>query len=113
MTKQEATYFFSELYGGEHHIPKHKVFECGNGWAVKHDRGDLATYDYNDLTRLVLLAHDMCYRASISPINFNTVEIAIWPRKREGGMSERHPTIEQAIERFRANRSQESAENSK
>lgn len=101
LTKEEATNFFAQFYGGEHHIPKYKIFEFGDGWMVKHDRGDLATYDYNDLTRLVLMAHDKCIRVSIMPLNMNTVKIAIWKREREGGMSRRHATIEQAIETYR------------
>lgn len=101
MTKEEATKFFSEFYYGEHHIPKHQVHEFGHGWMVKHDRGDLATFDYNELTRLVIMAHDYCYRASISPLSKSTVQIAIWKREREGSMSERHPTLEQAIEKLR------------
>ena len=101
MTKEEATDFFSEFYYGEHHIPKHQVHEFGHGWMVKHDRGDLATFDYNDLTRLVIMAHDKCYRASISPLSKSTLQIAILKREREGSMSERHPTLEQAIEKLR------------
>jgi hypothetical protein len=101
LTKEEATGFFSEFYGGEHHIPKGGVKEFGRGFVVTHNRGDLATYDYNDLTKLVLMAHDKCYRASIMPYNFNSVKIAIWKRQPEGSMSERHPTLEKAIEQFR------------
>lgn len=101
LTKEEATAFFAELYGGEHHIPKHTVHPFGLGWMVKHDRGDLATYDYNDLTKLVFMAHEKCIRVGISPLSKGTLEIAIWKRQREGGMSERHPTLEQAIESFR------------
>lgn len=101
LTKEEATAFFSELYYGEHHIPKHQVLEFGYGWMVKHDRGDLATWDYNELTRLVLMAHDKCIRVSVNPISKTVIGIAIWKRLREGSMSERHPTLEQAIEKFR------------
>lgn len=101
LTSDEAMEFFAEFYGGAHHIPNYKVFEFGYGWMVKHDRGDLATFDYNDLTRLVLMAHDKCMRVSIMPLNKNTVQIAVWKRQREGSMSERHPTLEQAIESYR------------
>lgn len=101
LTKEEATAFFAEFYGGEHHIPKHQVFEFGRGWMVKHDRGDLATYDYNDLTRLALMAHDKCIRVGVSSLGKGLLVIAIWKRQREGSMSERHPTLEQAIESFR------------
>lgn len=100
MTKEEAEGFFSELYGGSHHIPGRKVHVYGFGWMVKHDRGDLATYDYNDLTRLVLMAHRDCYRASVDSGYRGSLKIAIWKRRREGAIDQRHPTIEQAIESF-------------
>lgn len=99
LTKEAATAFFSQFYHGEHHIPG-KVAEFGRGWMVKHTRLDVATYDFDELTRLVIMAHHYCYRVSIMPYNFTTFKIAIWKRKREGSMSQRHPTIEQAIEEF-------------
>lgn len=104
MEEQKAIDFFSEFYGGEHHIPNYKVYRFGSGWMVRHNRGDLATYDSNELTRLVLMAHDKCYRISVNPQNANTMKICIWERQREGGMMERHPTIEQALERFNQNK---------
>lgn len=101
LTKEEATAFFSELYGGQHHFPKGGVKEFGYGWCVNHDQGDLATYDYDKLTKLVIMAHDQCVRVSVMPHAFKTLRISIWKREREGGMSQRHPTLEQAIEKFR------------
>jgi hypothetical protein len=103
LTKEEAEKFFSEFYRGSHHIPGHEVHEHGYGWMVKHDRGDLATFDFNELTRLVLMAHRDCYRASIENHGVRAFKIAIWKRQREGGMCDRHPTIDQAIETFNAN----------
>lgn len=100
LTSEEATAFFSEFYHGAHHIPG-KVKAFGRGWAVTHDRGDLATYDYDQLTRLVIMAHDKCYRVGIMPYNFNSLKIAIWKRKRTGAMDERHPTMEDAILSYR------------
>jgi hypothetical protein len=101
LTLEEATDFFSELYHGEHHIPGLKVHEWGDGWCVKHDRGGLSTFDYNELTRLVLMGHDKCYRVDIYPLSPRHLRIAIWKRYgREGGFSSRHPTIEQAIESY-------------
>lgn len=101
LTKEEATAFFAEFYGGEHHLPRGGVKDWGNGWCVHHDQGDLATYDFNKLTKLVIMAHDQCIRVSIQPHAFKTMRIAIWKRKREGTVSERHPTLEQAIDFFR------------
>lgn len=100
MEQQKAIDFFSQFYGGEHHIPRSGITKWGNGWMVKHDRGELATYDFTELTRLVLMAHERCYRVGVAPHNTNTLKICIWERQREGGMCDRHPTIEQAIEIF-------------
>lgn len=100
MTLEEATKFFSELYRGEHHIPGYKVNPWGHGWSVSHDRGEMATTDFNDLTRFVLMCHEYCYRGSIESDKGRTLKIAIWKRQREGGISEAHPTIEQALAKF-------------
>lgn len=62
----------------------------------------LATWDFNRLTRLVIGAHDECIRVEISPCAFRYLKIEMWPREgRDGCMSRRHPTIEQAIENYR------------
>jgi len=102
LTNEEATKFFAEFYGGEHHIPGHKLYRFGDGWIAKHycGHGDLATYDFNSLTRLVLMAHRDCYRVCIMPLNFNTIKIAIHKRSPDGGWSTGHPTIETALEEF-------------
>jgi hypothetical protein len=73
--------------------------EWGEGWYMNHSR-QMATYDGDDLTRLVLLAHERCIRVAIEPVNCRYMRIAIWKREREGDTYHRHPTIEQAIERF-------------
>ncbi|QIG68671.1 hypothetical protein EVB67_021 [Rhizobium phage RHph_TM3_3_14B] len=62
----------------------------------------LATWDFNRLTRLVIGAHDECIRVEISPRAFRYLSIEMWPRQgREGCMSVRHPTIEEAIASYR------------
>jgi hypothetical protein len=100
MTKEEATEFFSYLYNGEHHFPG-QLKECGFGWSISH-YGDLSTFDFNTMTRLVFLAHDFCYRAEVSSSNPGRVRIAIWKREgREGSMTKRHPSIEQALADWR------------
>jgi len=101
LTIETATDFFSEFYYGRHHIPGDKVHEWGYGFRVKHDRGGLSTFDFNELTRLVLMAHRDCIRVSVSPLSFRFLSIEIWQRQgTEGNIYERHPTIEQAIESF-------------
>ena len=100
LTKEDATKFFSQLYYGEHHFPA-KLKECGYGFSMQHTAG-LATFDYNQLTRLVVMAHDQCIRVEVRAKTFRAVEICIWKRQgREGGMSERHPELEEHIASIR------------
>jgi len=48
--------------GGLHHAPK--VRECGFGIELLFQRGkSFSTFDFDELTKLVLLAHDLCVRA--------------------------------------------------
>ncbi len=101
LTLQEATDFFSELFGGEHHLPS-EVDVYGLGYCI-NCRSSLATFDGNQLTRLVLMAHDKCYRAEIKDGNkWGRIKICIWKRIREGSIDYRHPTIEQAIEHWKS-----------
>jgi hypothetical protein len=101
LTEQQATEFFSEFYFGEHHIPGYKPKRCGFGWSVNHDRGELATFDYNQLTRLVFMAHDKCIRVGVEALRNGIIRITIWQRQREGTIDSRHPTLEQALAKFR------------
>lgn len=65
-------------------------------------QGDLATFDSNGLTRLVIGAHERCYRVSVEGCGPKRMRVSIWPRQaREGATWKRHPTIEEAIEHYR------------
>ena len=100
MEYQEAEDFFSEFYFGKHHISA-KIKPYGGGWCINH-YGSLATFDFDELTRLVFLAHDKCIRIELMQGGPVAVKIAIWQRdKREGSMFERHPTIETALDLWR------------
>lgn len=100
LTKEEATLFFSQFYGGEHHFPN-KIKEWGNGWSMNHN-GELATFDYNQMSRLVIMCHDTAIRASIRQGAPGGVKICIWKREREGSWSKRHPNIEDQITEVRS-----------
>lgn len=62
---------------------------------------DLATFDSDGLTRLVVLCHDRCIRMVVVAVTNRYIRLIFHPRKREGQMGERHPTMEQAIETIR------------
>ena len=102
MAYEDGMDFFADFYFGAHHIPS-KVKPWGSGWCVNHN-GDLSTFDFDKLTRLVFLAHDRCVRVSIQQGGPGSVKIMIWQRyARTGSMSERHPTIDEALELWRKN----------
>ena len=61
----------------------------------------LATYDGNRLTLLVLCAHECAVRVEIEACNHQYIRAMFHPRTRTGTISQRHPTIEQAIAAFR------------
>ena len=104
MAKEQATAFFAEFYGGEHHIPKGGVRVWGVGWYVNHRAGnELATFDSDRLTRLVFLAHDRAVRVAINDCGLGMVRVCIWQRAREANQFwARHPTLEQAVAAWRA-----------
>lgn len=96
-TKEQAEEFFSEVFCGKHHIPG-DLREFGNGWKINAYGGWLSTFDFDTLTRLVLLAHDRCVRVEMVQGGPGRVGIAIWQRRtREGDIATRHPTMEQAL----------------
>ena len=58
----------------------------------------LATFDFDELTRLVLSAHHHCVRAELQPNGPRGIKILLTARDgRKGGMFERHPDIREAI----------------
>jgi hypothetical protein len=99
LTREEAENFYAQLFFGLHHLPN-EIKEFGYGFAVATNYG-MATYDFNQLTRLVVLAHDMCIRCEIIPRGMNRMLIAIWKRKRDGGISKEHPELEAHIQSIR------------
>lgn len=94
-----------QLVSGIYHWPRYQKQDWSTDlWiTLKYDRG-MATFDNNMLTALVFLAHEYCMRVEISPCMRN-LEVQFHQRKgRDGGLSARHPTLEQAVERFVKNR---------
>jgi len=90
-----------DIMGGGNHL---------SGSVKAHSRGiELntrnfygATFDYDQLTKAVILAHDRCIRFEIAPSGPGMVKLILFKRQREGRMYERHPTLEEAIEKHRS-----------
>jgi len=90
----------TRTYRGIHHAPKIHKRMAGSEfehWEVNH-YGDLSTYDFDTLTRLVVAAHEDCVRASISSSGPRMVKITLHNREgTEGSIFMRHPRMQQAV----------------
>ncbi len=89
-------------FGGMHHFPAdaRKVNWSGEQVTFVMHAGGLSTFDYSELTRLVFLAHDHAIRAEIKPAMQN-LRIILSPRTREASMILGHPTLEEAVAKYR------------
>jgi len=64
--------------------------------------GEFATWDFMLLTNLVFLAHEECVRVSVGTAGPGIMKVTFHCRRRGGGMGRRHPTLDQAVDAFRA-----------
>ena len=91
------------VFGGSHHWPRIK--KCGvlyPYWELNY-YGDLATYDSDSLTRLVVAAHQYCLRVSIGQSGPGMVKVTLHNRTvRVGRLHERHPDLEELAETCKA-----------
>jgi hypothetical protein len=100
--------FVAELFRGFHHVCG--VFKpLGSGIEISVSNGNwAATYDYDGLTRAVIMAHDQMIRFEIAPSGPRMLKLCLFQRhKRDGRMHERHPTIEDAVSALRGARVRE------
>ena len=80
-----------------------RVDWSNNQWIEFVYDGNMATVDFPDLTMLVVFAHDEMIRVSLEGCGPRYMRMIFHQRdSREGGMSERYPTIEDHIEKIRS-----------
>ncbi len=85
----------SVAFRGIHHCPRLKK-EYRNLWTVTVS--PISTWDFDQLTRLVIAAHHYGVRVEIEPGGPRRIKLVLTPRSsRDGCFSKRHPTIQQAI----------------
>lgn len=83
-------------YGREHERPNgpYEMIQVS-----VHD--NISTWDFDTLTRLVIGCHEQAVRMEINQSGPYMLKLRFHPRQRDGGISERHPTIEEAVESYR------------
>lgn len=93
--------FMSQLFSGFHHV-NGKVVEYGTGIKVNISYSNMATFDYDYLTKAVVMSHNWGVRLEIQPASSRQLRFILHKRHtREGSMSERHPLMSEAIEKFK------------
>ncbi len=94
-----------ELFCGIYHIDNRSLAKArwDNNYVIFISIGykDWSTYDSANLTRLVFLAHHMAIRVELQPSRYGYMRILFHLRTRSGNSSERHPTLDEAVENFK------------
>lgn len=94
------------LFLGIYHLDHKRLYKTD--WAnknyIEYSLGwkSLSTYDFDELTRLVFLGHEMSIRVSIEPCNFHFIKLVFHRRQKEGDKYHRHPSLDEAVKSFRA-----------
>ena len=100
--KEKVEAVLTEVYHGLHHLPN-KLKDHKHCFELNH-HGDLATWDFNTLTVLVLAAHQHCVRVEISSSGPGMVKILFHDRYRGDSDSRHwdiHPTIDEAVKSYK------------
>jgi hypothetical protein len=98
----ECLNMLCDLFNGHHHVYGYVRASGPNGIVINSQHNMFATFDYDQLTRAVVYAHDRLIRFEIAPSGPGMLKLFFHKRtRREGRMHERHPTIEDAISKIR------------
>lgn len=93
----ECAEMIADLCRGWHHV-YNPIREHGNGIKTGMNSGQMSTYDFDLLTRAVIMAHDRCIRLGVVQSGPRMIGLTLYKRhSRTGQMNERHPTIQEAV----------------
>lgn len=76
------------------------IWDFGNGVSLTWFQ-ELATWDFDQLSRLVFLCHTARIRCSVTAVAPRTMRLSFWQRKAAGDMAVRHPNLDEAVEAFK------------
>lgn len=100
--QDRARAVIDDVFGGEHHVQSLQ-------WNERHCKfltysPDLATFDFSELTRIVVAAHDHCVRVSVGNGGPRRLRIHIYDRARTSEhdpLCAAHPTLERHVQAIR------------
>lgn len=98
----ECAEMLADLFYGWHHI-QGEIKQSGRGIKLNTTASNwAATYDYDGLTRAVVMGHDRMIRFEFQPSGPRMMQLHLSKRHlRDGRMHERHPTLEDAVAAIR------------
>ena len=98
----ECLLMLADLFHGLHHVFGN-IQPSGGGIVINTRHvGSFATFDFDAITRAVVMAHDRMIRFEIAPSGPGMLKLFFHKRhKREGAMHERHPTLEDHVTAIR------------
>ncbi len=105
---EQVAEFLNVLAAGIYHLDylALKKVEWSNGQYMSINiwrSGKFATYDFDWLTRIVVLSHDRCIRVEIEPSSPKTLRLYFHKRERDGdSVSTRMPSLENHVSQIRA-----------
>lgn len=101
--EQRAIAIINWAFGGTHHLRKEvekDMLPWGARWKLSIHENDLSSFDFSQLTKLVICAHHYAVRVSVQSAGMRLV-VVLWERNREGdNMSTRHPDLASVVEWF-------------
>lgn len=102
---KKALTILSYTFGGIHHLSwrEREKFRYTDEYCVEYVTVEnLATWDSNKLTTLVVLAHELAVRVEISSHSFKYLKIQFWEREgRRGSIWKIHPTMDKVLKYWR------------
>lgn len=102
--EDRATAIINWAFGGLHHLRKEPVktkFPWGWSWKLLINENDLSSFDFSQLTKLVIAAHHYAVRVSVQTAGMRLV-VVLWERQRESEhTSGKHPELASVVEWFK------------
>ncbi|MEH6734076.1 MAG: hypothetical protein V7690_05470 [Shewanella sp.] len=101
--QRECFDFLCDIHGGANHMFG-KIQASGEHGLFINSKAShyMSTFDYSNLTKAVVIAHDRMIRFQIEPSGPRMLKFIAHKRHtREGDMSECHPAMEEAIRNIR------------
>ena len=86
------------VFGGSYNWDRKKKVDWSNPYYIEIGwYGSLSTFDFNQLTPLLFHCHDAAIRLEIAPRTPRYLTLLFHQRQRDGSISQRHPSLSQAI----------------